>query len=829
MDAPVGVVLELTIGADGVVSEAKIVQGATSIDASLAPLDAAAQAAALRFRFEPAKRNGEPVPSIIRYRYVFELREPPPAPPSEAPPPPPLGRLEGRVKQAGGPGLPIEGAEVLLQPVGAHASRPKDAADESKELRLITDAEGFFHFEALAPARYRITIFAAEYEELQAEEDVRADEIIEATYRLKPTESVGTAGFGATAVVEAPPREAVRRTIPREQLTTIPGTRGDALRTIEILPGVARPPFGGGQLLIRGSSSRDSQVFFDGDPVPQLYHFGGLTSFANSRMLDRIDFYPGNFSARYGRKMGGIVEVAARDPATDKLHGVAEFGVIDMSLLAEGPIDDKLSIAVAARRSLVDLVFEYFVPRDLFTVLAAPVYWDYQAYATYKPTSRDRIRLKLYGSDDAFKILLPDSAGNDPQVSGNAEMKSGFYFNHLSWLHRYSPQVEHEISFMIGPAVAQFNFGELGFEGTFLRVVGRGELRARLSPRVRVIAGIDYLGLNVDVQFKGPVGGQGEGSGRGDPLSTRTIVEAETDRFFSQPAAFVEADLLPFDPLQLILGLRLDYFEDIHAFAFDPRLVAIVSATKTTKIKGGVGIFSQPPQPQESLSIYGTPDLKPPQALHLGLGVEQLLLDGISISVDGFYKRLRNRIVEVPGTTSRLFSNDGIGRIYGLEVLGKIEPKGRPYYGFLSYTLSRSERKDRDEDWRLFDYDQPHIFTLVAAYRFPMGWEAGLTFRLVSGNPTTPVVGSIYDAATDTYYPINGKINSERNPLFHRLDLRVEKIWKFKTWKLAAFIDIQNVYNQQNQEGLIYSYDWSESTPITGLPFLPALGVRGEL
>ena len=50
---------------------------------------------------------------------------------------------------------------------------------------------------------------------------------------------------------------------------------------------------------------------FEGAPVYRLYHFGGLTSFVQPRLLDKIDLYPGNFSARFGRKMG-LFETAPR-------------------------------------------------------------------------------------------------------------------------------------------------------------------------------------------------------------------------------------------------------------------------------------------------------------------------------------------------------------------------------------------------------------------------------------------------------------------------------------------------------------------------------------
>ena len=164
--------------------------------------------------------------------------------------------------------------------------------------------------------------------------------------------------FGATARVEAPPREVTKRTLEAKELTAAPGTFGDALRAIEVLPGVAMPPTGQSQPLIRGSNFQDSQVFFDGAPVPILYHFGNFRSFVNSRLLERIEFYPGNFSTRYGRVSGGVIEVRPRDPRQDRWGGVVDVSLLDSSALVEGPIGPRASMAFAARRSNVDLVFK---------------------------------------------------------------------------------------------------------------------------------------------------------------------------------------------------------------------------------------------------------------------------------------------------------------------------------------------------------------------------------------------------------------------------------------------------------------------------------------
>src|SRR5690606_12703080 len=127
-------------------------------------------------------------------------------------------------------------------------------------------------------------------------------EATEVVYRV----SAETTGIEIIVEGERPPREVTRRTIERREIDRIPGTSGDALRSLESLPGVARPPPFSGLLVVRGSAPEDTNAFFDGSLAPLVYHFGGLSSVVPTELLDRIDFYPGNFSARYGRVMGGI-------------------------------------------------------------------------------------------------------------------------------------------------------------------------------------------------------------------------------------------------------------------------------------------------------------------------------------------------------------------------------------------------------------------------------------------------------------------------------------------------------------------------------------------
>ena len=748
------VLLELTIGSDGAVRDARVVEPAGD------GFDELALEAARRFRFQPATRGGAPIAARIRYRYVFEAIE----------------------------DVPTETETVVVGEDGEEIPEAEEAASEEEP-------------EATEPT----------------EEEAPESEL---------------AQFEATARAEPPPREATRRVLEREVLTRMPGTRGDALRVVELLPGVARPPFGGGQLIVRGAAPGDSQVFLDGNPVPLLYHFGGLTSFYNSQLLERIEFVPGNFSVRYGRKLGGILEVDPRDPRTDGYHGFIDLNVIDASFMVEGPITPELSFAVAARRSYVDFFFDQVVPDDAFGVLAAPVYWDWQAILTWRPTSRDRIRVMGYGSSDQLRLLFGGPGGNDPAVRGNFGIETEFHRIQVGWRH-VTDDFEQDLQVGWGQNDLRFGIGDsLSLNGEFWPLNIRNEWRIHLAPNVTTIAGLDMQITPLSLSFRGPQPTQGEGM-PAQSVSGSTPVSFSTGNVLAyRPGAYVETDVTIAEVLDLVVGVRADYYREIGAWTADPRTTFRVRVNDEWAVRGGVGLFSQPPEFSESAEGVGNPELDPTRALHTGLGVDLRLRPlGLSFTLDGFYKHIWDRVVSTAGSNPPFFENAGLGRIYGMEFGVRATPGGPvPIVGFLSYTLMRSERQDRpDQEWRLFDFDQTHIFTLAAVWTIGDGWEAGATFRLVSGNPYTPVVGGINDLSTGTWRPIYGAVNSERNPLFHRLDVRVQKRWQIGDVGLILYLDIQNVYNATNREGVSYSYDYSQSADIPGLPIIPSLGLRGEL
>jgi TonB family protein len=826
--------LKVTVDKEGQVTAVEVLEGAGY------GFDEAATDAVRSAEWSPATRDGKPIPAVTSI--VYEFRAPAPAPAPEPPPPmPTTGELRGQLRIADSD-TPLAGAVVSI------------TGPDGKQYEVTTDAEGRWLAAGLSAGAYRVSVAAAGFDPVANSEEVAAGEITELTYRL------ATKAEGIEIVVqgERPPREVTRRTVGRREVDRIAGTRGDAIRSIENLPGVARPPGIAGLLIVRGSAPNDTQTFVDGAGVPIIYHFGGLSSVIPTELLDKIDFYPGNFSTRYGRVMGGIVDVGLRSPNTkcngpygkpsDKtgcFHGLAQFDLIDGRFLLEGPLPIKdWSFIVAARRSWFDVWLKPVLEETGAGVTSAPVYYDYQAVAETKPSPDSKLSLRGFGSDDRLELLVRDPAASDPGFGGNVRFGTASHLGQVIYTDKLSRDVDLYTMVSAGKQSLEFGIGTFFFTLDSYPVTYRSEIGWKIARTARVNFGLDFLLLpfEVAVRFPSP---PDEGQPDPGPFSNKPPLEQDVSGVGFRPGWYVEGELTPTKRLRVVPGLRADYARDTSSGDFSPRINArydVVSPTedgtperpaRRTTVKAGAGYFYQPPEFQETDEVFGTPNLRSNRALHYGVGVEQELTRNIEVGVEGFYKDMDRLVVAQPTGVGQAYSNDGLGSVIGLETLLKYKPDRR-FFGWLAYTLSRSVRQDNEQaEERLFEFDQTHILTVLGSYRLGRGWEAGGRFRVVSGNLYTPVasvpaITSIYAADAGSYVPVQGEPNSERLPVFHALDIRVDKRWQFKDWRFSAYLDVQNAYNNPAVEAVVYNYNFSQSTFQTGVPIIPSLGVRGE-
>jgi len=831
------VVLKIDIDRTGKVTHVEVAEPAGH------GFDEAAQAAAMGFEFTPATRDGKPIPVRVAYPYVFTLTEV--EKPASEKAAPTTGNLSGLVAMSG-TDTPLAGATLTV-------TGPDGAARTAS-----ADAEGKWSLEGLPPGAYKVRVEAPGFSPIEVTEAVAAGVATEVKYRLAP--EVKGKSIEVTVTGTRPPREVTRRTIERREMTRIPGTSGDALRSIQSLPGVARPPGLAGLLVVRGSAPQDTQVFVDGAGVPIIYHFGGLSSAIPTELLDKIDFYPGNFSARYGQVMGGIVDVSLREPdtrcngdygkPTDRhgcFHALAQADLIDTRALVQGPVGD-WTFAVGGRRSWVDTWLKPVLTAAGAGVTTAPVYYDYQLIADTKPTRTSRFSLRFFGSDDRLKVLISDPFAQDPGFGGNLTFGTSFYRAQALYESELSRSVELNAMMAAGKNAIDFGLGPLKFVLDTTAISTRSELGFKIVRGFKLHAGMDFVMGPYDVLVRGPAPPR-PGEADAGPLTTRPILETHETGTFFRPAWYLEGEIQPTRRALIVPGIRLDYARDTGHADWAPRLNARYDVQGgraeedlpaeerhlRTTIKGGVGVFYQPPQPQETDAVFGTPGLLSNRSVHFTVGLEQEIDRHVEVSFEGYYKKLSNLVSREQALSANyVYGNAGIGSVYGLETLLKYKPDKR-FFGWLAYTLSRSVRTDTPgTPEHLFQFDQTHNLTVLGSYRLGRGWEVGARFRLISGNLTTPVaeypnLPALYAADAAAYTPIQGKPFSQRLPLFQQLDIRIDKGWQFRTWRLSAYLDVQNVYNYASRDSLQYNFNFTQSQYGTGLPIIPSLGVRGEI
>ncbi|HMR79850.1 MAG TPA: TonB-dependent receptor plug domain-containing protein, partial [Polyangiaceae bacterium] len=425
-----------------------------------------------------------------------------------------------------------------------------------------------------------------------------------------PTTGSDEPEYGGEVTVQAPPRGATRRTLAGDDMRRVPGTRGDAFRAIESLPGVSRAPAGEGEPLLRGTSGNESSVQLDGATIPLLYHFGGLTSVVHSRLLERVDVYPSNFSVRYGRVLGGVVDAKTRNPRSDGFHAVLDLSLLDSSALVEAPISDRSAVALAARRSNLDFYFASFVPDDAYAVIAAPVYWDYQALFVHALSPRHELRVLGYGSRDRIELLLNEPVESDPTLRGSVGGALEFHRLSLQARSGFAGGVRQDVSLTLGHVRLGQVVGEsVDADLSVLNVDGRGEWQVPFGRAASLTLGFDVVTSFSKGSYRGSRPPQLEGDPRINEAEANQAQVQLADRFSNlSPGAYVELPLTPAHGVLLSPGLRVDHFRALKRTTLDPRLTARLLLFGQTTLKGGVGLFTQEPLYFETLAGIGNPD-----------------------------------------------------------------------------------------------------------------------------------------------------------------------------------------------------------------------------
>lgn len=855
---------EGTVLLDVLVSDSGTVDSVAVAEGTHPALDTAAMAALRRFRFSPGMAGGQAVPVLIQYRYRFSVREVL------------AQKLERYVNFTGrllerGTKKPITDAMVVITfidtlsdttlgvPFDAYLERIA-AFDgqylEEDRLVTITDSTGRFAFYSLPACTIEVAMPLPGYEEFRDRERIRPDEQTEVTYRLR---RLSYSDYEIVVYAQAEEKEVSRRQLTINEVKRIPGLGGDAVKVVQAMPGVARPRFGGGAVVVRGAPTWDSQFYLDGILIPQIYHFGGLKSTYNSDGLAGVDFYPGGFGTRYGDGIAGVIELRGRSAKRDRWHGSADLSTLDGSFFIEGPINERLSLLASARRSFIGDIIGWYIEnssRD-FPFTVSPFYWDYLTRIDYHPDDRHALSLTAFGSRDSLYFFFPKVPGGSSEVSDKTdELGSSitFHLASVGWEWKPGDIVTNSLRYGFTYSAQRSSaFGFFKMNVTSLASQVRNELSLEPTEKLRLNLGADLVFFPTDILLTTIDNNTG--------AILRDTIE---NQLYGDVAGYANLEWRPTEELLIIPGVRYDLYPELEhngsmipefrdydfqnatRFSGDPslRLTARYQFVENHTAKGAIGTYNQAPEPMGMVTHeqWGEPTLATTKAAHYVLGYEWQLTDLIHLDLQGYI----NRQWDIPRFThpdeleggedvGDLWKGDQRGRMRGVELMLRHD-QGDRFFGWLSYTLSRSERYDKQEQrWVLYDNDETHNVQLLGSWRLPRDWDVGFRLRYVTGKPTTPVLGKRFIENENTigfqphFRPIMGPENIFRLDPFFQLDLRADKKFVFDKWILSAYLDIQNIsyFLYKSPEFEIWDDFYDEKTTIP-MVIMPAIGLKAE-
>ncbi len=727
--------------------------------------------------------------------------------------------------------------------------------------RAVTDDAGHFHVEGVPPGKRAVTLSGDKLGAVRTEETFEAGKRLDATYEIEDQEATpgAPADDESEIVVTAPPlkKQVLSTEVPADQGRKVAGTGGDVLKVVENLPGVARAAVGSGALVVWGASPQDTRVYVDGVRVPRLYHDGGLRSVVHTDLVQSVELAPGGYGAAFGGGLGGLVTVQLRPLDEQGFHGSVATDIFDGAATVRASIGDSVHVAVAARKSWLDLVFPLVTSSNTSALFPIPHYADGQARLSVRVDPRTTVEVGGMISSDSTQrtapLLDPGNALDPAQVE--TETTSLFWTRVYA---RYRHDTEGGAAVTLTPSFGTESsslasqFGGIPANLTVDSKVFalRASWRGKPLPTLTVAVGLDAEAVDSAVHRSGSVTSpprEGDVYVFGEAPSDQTNVD-DFRVVTVSTAPFVEADLaLDEGRLHVLPGLRFDPYAIAGTRSlppsgntpptgfltgeplFDPRLAVTFDASPRVRFKAAYGRYHQLPQPEDLSSVFGNPTLTASRADHFLAGGRFDLGAAFSVETTGFYTTstdLAARSASPSPAVAQALEQTGQGRSYGAQVLVRKDLAAH-LFGWLSYSILRSERQDVPGGrWRLFDFDQTHVLTALASYAIGKGFEAGARFRYATGFPRTPVTGAYLDVRTDTYQPIFGVQNTIRIPPFVDLDLRVSKLFTIGKTELEAYLEVQNATNRQNPEEIVYTYNYAKMGYITGLPILPSLGLR---
>jgi hypothetical protein len=576
---------------------------------------------------------------------------------------------------------------------------------------------------------------------------------------------------------------------------------GDIAGAMELLPGVATPD-NSAALSVRGSLTRDVSIVLDGLELYDPFHlqaFQSPFSLIDSQVVDRIDFFGGGFTADFGDRHGGFVEVATVTPASPR-RGELELGTLNSRVSYQTTLAERPGAWLFSARG--------WYPEATVDSLALgggerldPHFAD--AYTKVSWSVSPRALLSAHGLLAYDSVTFVEKGEVDSERV-TARTRSGYVW--LRALNLWSDDLESDTVLSGGwiektrggvaaqtlPEIVVDDHRTVGFTGL------RNNSVWRFSEDHALKAGVDIRYLSARYRYENL---------SADPAAS---VSFRRDPDGTSFGAYLAHRVRLTPNLATELGFRWDRqtYTDDNQLA--PRFNAVWRPGERSELRLAVGRVHQSQRIHELQVEDGETEFQIAEASEQAeLTFQHRFPGGLRFRLDAYfreisdvrprYENLLEPIELFPETrVDRVRIAPSEARLRGAELLLRNETGGRLTWR-VSYARSAAEDIVKGQRF-LRSRDQTHSAKFLVGLRPAEHWSLSLSGTAHTGWPTTP------SSARFTLQPDGsvlleetlGVRNSDRFPRYARLDFKARRSFDLREGKLSLTLEALNLTDRAN-------------------------------
>lgn len=597
----------------------------------------------------------------------------------------------------------------------------------------------------------------------------------------------------------------------------------DVLKSMQLLPGVKAGGEGQSGFSVRGGNLDQNLILLDDAPVYNASHLLGFFSTFNSDAIKDLTLHKGTAPANFGGRLASVVDVRMKEGNNQKYNVSGGLGLIASRLNVEGPIQEgRSSFLLSGRRTYADVFLrlnDEFANNSLY-------FYDFNAKLNYRLTDKDHIYLSGYFGRDVFSF--------DDQF--------GINWGNATGTLRYTRLISDKLFLNSSLIYSNYDYN-IGFSTSALDI--------------NINSGIEDWNIKQELQYFASNNQQWKvGYNVIYHTVTPGLVNAENTDISNlqkrglESAAYLSHDWKPTERFSITSGLRFSHFAALGGsdyytldanrtvidtfnpagvaaqYAFlEPRLAVNYNLTATSSLKTAYTRNTQHIH-LVSNAIASTPtdrwlmttnNVAPEIGDQFSIGYFRNFKENTyEFSVETYYKWMQNQLDYKDGANDQATVIDpellfGDGRAYGLEWLFR-KNKGR-FTGWLSYTLSRSERRIEginQGQWYAARQDRTHDIAVVALYEISERFNVSAAWVYQTGNAVTFPAGK-YNIADQVVWLYTER-NGYRMPAYHRLDLGATYQLKPKRkYSSELAFSLYNAYGRQNP--FLINFEQSATNP----------------